>query len=396
MDRKGIEVLDFEAFAKVNTSVAYAASYEFNAVFKVNLNTENCSYIGMFPDEKINGKRLYTKALYINGKVYFVPASAKRIAVLDVYSEEMDMLDIEEVDVKKYPFYKSNAKFNGGIVYQNWIYMIACTYPGIIRIDSETNQIVYFHDWVGDGRFVFRKSPVIDQHEFYIPSVINNKVLKFDMDTNIGKLYSVGVHNTGCWSMCKYGEEFWIAPKNPGAVICWNPNTDKINEYKNYPEGFQDNGFAFTKIYVSQNELYLIPAYANMGIKISPKDGCMSNSGIFEQKENLIVKFMIETENAYYLKILDGEDEKYFYLNMETNQIRTYLFKFSEGLENYKYEYYKKIAGNTNILKEKKSFQLNDFLQAVEIFSLDKSVQAVCDKKKTIGEQIFRKVISDL
>lgn len=389
---KSERALGFEALAKIDASTAYAASDSFNSLFEVDMSTGNCTYLGMFPNEKPDGKRLYTAAVPYEGEIYFVPCSADKIAVYDIAEKDFMMLDVKGVDSRKYPFYRPQSKFNGGMAYGTWIYMVCCTYPGIIRIDVKTKKIEYFDDWIS-GEYTFRKSPYIDDDKFYIPSVINNSVLRFNMDTCEGKLYSVGKNNSGCWSMCRLGDAFWLAPQKEGPIIKWNPETGVSEEYDEYPGGFKSNGFVFSKIYARQGAVYLLPVYANMLLQVSAEEGTVSDSGILNLSDDSAVYYMFCDDDFYYLKILSGNKKKYLRLDIERNKTDEYLFRFSGNTEKFIREYWKAVHKDRRFIREQESFGLREFLDAIETFDEnDLSDEVFVDG--CIGSEIFRKVKS--
>lgn len=357
--------LNFEAVAKVEEHVAYAASNEYNALFKIDLDTGNCTYIMLFPEEKLNGVRLFVKANRINKKIYFIPASAKKVAVYDMETGNMDniMIDLPERD--KYPHYNPSRKFNGSVVFDKYLFMVPCTYPGIIRIDTDNMEVTCFDSWIGEEEYLFRKSPMVDGNCFLVPSVVNNMVLEFDMRACNGRLFHVGAHNFGCWSMCKNGNEYWLAPQNPGPIIKWNPVSDEIVEYDNYPLDFEGKNFYFTQIYGRGSSLYIIPAYANMGIKINTDTGQMEKSRLPDFEKNAIVSFMFELEEFLYLRISDKGNKEYYRISKTNDFYEKYEFIFRNGKEKYSKDRIEVMKQFHIPTEETSEWGLNEFLMTL-------------------------------
>ena len=324
--------LRFEAIAKVNKKLAYAASGSFNALFKVDLETGKSCYLQQFDAEKMDAKRLYTNAIYVNNKVYFVPAAAEKIAVLDVKTNVISYIDINEVDENRAPNYRNDSKFNSGVLYDGWIYMISCTYPAIVRVNIDNHTVEYFEQWIDGQRFLFRRAPFVEGKYFYIPSVINNLVLEFDMDCCEGKLYRVGKNNGGCWSICKVKDDFWLSPKKNGPIIKWNPNTKCVQELGNYPSGFDGKDFCFTKIYNSVGCVRLLPMYANMGIEVDVNTGIMKRC-LSIAEDNTEIYFMFELDNFYYVRVVKKKKSRYMRINLETWECEDFAFEFAKRSE---------------------------------------------------------------
>lgn len=354
--------LFFEAIAKINEETAYAVSTDFNALFRVNLITKNCSYVGIIPEEKIKSSRLYTKAIYVNGKIYFIPLAAEEIAVYKINENSIYKLPVNSSDDSIHIGYRPNRKFSGATMYHDFVFLSPCTYPGVVRINTITDQISYYDQWIGANQYIFRKSLEVVQDSFYVPSTINNLVLKFDMNTCKGHLYQVGKHNAGCWSMCQVGNNFWLAPQKQGPIICWNPLSGSCSEYNNYPDGFQGNGFLFTKIYLAGKKLCLVPALANMGISFSIEDCTMEKSGIADFQNHNAVTLMFELDDYLYLKITDDTKSRLIKCKKGDNFTETISFLFTKGSETYCEDFEKCRLKEKKIIRESDCFGLEKYI----------------------------------
>ncbi len=386
-------LLSFEAFVPVGEHEAYASSDIFNGLFRVDMETGNCTYLRSFPGENRNKERLHTKAVFTKNRIYFIPCSADGIDVYELDSREISRIPIRAVDKKKYSFYRPAHKFADAILYESWIYLICATYPAVIGLHVETGKLEYFNNWVPEEGFFFRKGVFAEKNTFYVPSANNNFVLQFDMQTQEGKLFRVGQHNQGCWSICRCGTDYWLAPKKPGAVLKWKPLTNEVTEYDNYPPGFCDNGFAFTKIYPYQDKVYLIPAHANMSLSVSILDGSMENGRLFEVEDKMQVGFMFTLGQKYYLMCVPEKgartlERKYICLDISDNRTYPYAFRFTEG---------RKALG-----KELIEQQESDEIKESNVFGLEDLIETLADdtgqdKKEewSIGALIYKEICKE-
>lgn len=354
--------LDFEAFVKWNEKIAYAASYKYNALFKVSISNGEAEYLQMFPDEKPNGVRLFTVAISCGEKIYFVPATADHIAVYEPDKNNLYNLHLETVDQEKYLHYKSNAKFNGGMVIDRYIYMTPCTYPGFIRINSDNDVIEYYNNWVGDGNYLFRKSLLIDENIIYLPSTINNKILRIDTNTCSGELISIDTKVGGWWSMCKQGDNFWLAPQIPGPIVKWDTKENIITEFGNYPMNFEGKDFYFTKVFRRGNQIVLIPAKANMGIILHTETGNMIPFTLKKGNKESVTRIWFEVDGYIYLSVSEEREIQYIKLNIANLSRENFAFRCSEKIDKLNYDIQCNFMKNRTIVKENKYFDLFDFL----------------------------------
>ncbi len=362
---KNTDSLNFEAVVKWSDEIAYAASSEYNALFKVFLSSGDTEYLQMFPDEKPNGVRLFTMAVSYGGKIYFVPASANHIAVYEPDKNNLYNLQIEAIDRGKDPYYKINAKFNGGMVIGKYIYMTPCTYPGFIRINSDNDTIEYYSDWVGDGNYVFRKVPLLDENMIYLPSTINNRILKIDTNTCNGQLFSIGATKGGWWSMCKQCDNYWFAPQIPGPIVRWDTKKNTFKEFDNYPDGFDGRDFYFTKIFQHGNQIVLIPAKANMGIILNVETGDMTPLFLTKYNKESVTRICFEMDKCVYLSVSKGSEVQYVKLNIKDLSMESFAFRCSKNIDKLNHDILLNFMKIKTAIKEKRYFYLNDFLMGL-------------------------------
>lgn len=365
MSIKNVDLLNFEAVVKWSDEIAYAASCEYNALFKVFLSSRDAEYLQMFPDEKPNGVRLFTMALSYGEKIYFVPASASHIAVYEPDKNNLYNLQIEAVDQFKNPHFKINAKFNGGMVVGKYIYMTPCTYPGFIRINPDNDVIEYYNDWIGDGDYVFRKAPLLDENMIYIPSVINNKILRIDTDICKGQMISIGTKNGGWWSMCKQDGDYWLAPQMPGPIIRWNVEKNVIDEFDDYPDDFNGKDFYFTKIFSHGNQIVLLPGKANMGIVLDVESKEMHPLTLLGSNKLSLTGLRFEIDGYIYLSVMVGNVIKNIKLNTADLSIEGYAFKCTKNINRLNQDMQYGMMTNTGVKKETLLFDLSDFLMSL-------------------------------
>ncbi len=356
--------IEFEAIENIDKNIAIAISYNINAVFKVNMLSGECEYIGTVPNEKLEAKRLYVKAIKARGKIYFIPYTAKGIAVYDIEKKYIYKIELND-KIKEYQQENKNNKyFSDGVVYNKHLFIIPCMCPVILRLNTENDTIDYYDDWVRDREFVFRKDLEVDGNYIYAASCINNLVLQFDMEKCKGNLMSIG-NNNGSWGICKVKNSLWISPQGEGAIIEWNKKNGQINEYNDYPYGFKGNDFLFTKIYNINDEIYVIPAHANMGVKIDCNTHKIEKFNIDALDDINVTLFMFELDKYIYLKRV-GNEVNYIRINKDNNVVDKYNF-YIKNNDELKMDVIYKTLNEDEIIKESKLVQLEDFIDFIKV-----------------------------
>lgn len=354
--------LDFEAIALYEKENAIAISYDFNAVFKVDMQTGASNYFGLIPNEELDKKRLYTKAVRVGGKVYFVPFRAEEIAVYDIKKDCIYKIPYENLIKKEKQEKSVNMRFSASVAYGKYLFILPSRYPGVLRIDTTNDSITCYDGWVNGEEYTFRKEVAVDEEILYLPSCINNQVLQFNMRSCIGKLITVGKNNNGCWSMCKKEEYFWFAPQNKGPVIRWNPKDGETVEYERYPVGFKGNNFLFTKSYTIEKDVFLIPAYANMWIKINTKSGKMQDAKVINTLNMKSTLYMFEMGDYIYLKIC-GECIQRVKVNKKDNKVQNFEFWIERGENQFKNDYINAVKEKRDSIKECEYVNIRDLME---------------------------------
>ena len=129
-----------KAYIEYNDIIIASAS-NVNGLFEVSTKEQTCKYLTLFNDEPSNKTKLFSDVVKCGEKLFFVPYSAKKIAIYNMKASELSYLDI---DIDDQPKENSDAKFGVGILNGQDIYMIGSKYAYIMKICTRTNEIEYY------------------------------------------------------------------------------------------------------------------------------------------------------------------------------------------------------------------------------------------------------------
>ena len=352
--------LKIEAACMTDLGYAIGMTMDSNGLFKLNLENGLAEFIEMIPTEGINISRLYTTAYYKNGMVYFTPHMANDIAIYDLERNNIIKKQVEPVqgrNIKK--------KFSGIIEYGNYLFMTPCTYPAVLRINTITGKMDYFGNWTNGEKFLFRKRPEVVGSHFYIPSVVNDMLLDFDMEKCEGRIHHIGI-GSGYWSACHVDNSLWLAPINQDPVVSWNIDSHEISKIQDYPDGFEGRGFLFTNIYTNQDGIFLIPAKANMSVQINPNKMNIRRANVDELTDNNVTEFLADMDGFLYLKTVKNGHTTYLRMNKTDNSIESFGFYLMEDdAQKYRKDLIGNISKHGEAMKENATIGLNDFIGAL-------------------------------
>jgi len=389
------KLLWLEGIAQIDENTAYASCSEFNALFKVDLKTGDCTYISLFPEEHINKRRLFVKALYVNRKIYFIPASASAIYVFCPMTNTFERIEIEEkIDDKSY---NTKAKFADAFVRGNMIYILPATYPAFIKLECGKNTLEYIVENMPTCDYLFRPGTAQMSNKLFLPNTKDNLVLEFDMETDEIRLHHVGKNNHGSWSVVSDKNSLWLIPKVHGAVVKWDYFSGNISEYEQYPEGYRESEFCFTKGYKSGDYIYALPAQSNVFLKID-SEGNMERNEFLSLAPEEVVMYMSSLGELELFFTGDKENREYsrtFYrLNRDDNTVEAWAFYFKHGRDAYAQDYFTKRAdlqGGRFKCKETILHKFENFLQVLVKSQLEGCRKDVAGDVN--GETIYKRIL---
>ena len=395
-DYDGNNGLVFQAFAQVDEYTAYASCSLFNGLFKVDLRTGNCTYIGMFQREPEDGFTLHAKAAYVNGNIYFIPSAAGHISIFCIETGKIEDIPLEG----------AVRKFSDAVPYDDSLFLICSDRCAIFRMRLHTGEIKCCAEWVpGDGIF-FSGNSVQSGSVLYIPNREGNTVLEFHMDSCMWKIHQIGDDRCAGWgSICKGGDSCWLVPRIQGPVIRWNPGTGEEESYDQFPDGFQANRFLFSRGYVGGGYVKLLPAYANMAVKLSLASGEITQFDFGQAESGYEIIALFEAgqyiyftkakENSVGRGLLAWNSYEHFRLNMADDSVERFRFSFSEGRERFQAEherYINQMKGNQSIGRECLFFDMRELLRQ-SVAGIGSRTADGEAQMETAGEVIYKTIL---
>lgn len=141
-DRPCLNLGGIEAFA-VGNGVIWGALVALNGLVCISMNTWKVQFVARFPEEDEDGIRLYGGAVYYQEKLIFCPMRAKNIVVYDITRNSFCSIPLDMGIAKNSKMYKENYKTEDIVLYDDYAYIIGCSYPAIIRISMQDMSVKY-------------------------------------------------------------------------------------------------------------------------------------------------------------------------------------------------------------------------------------------------------------
>lgn len=288
---------------------AWGASIFENMYFSVDLITGQTNIEGIFEKEEEN-YLLYNTALRYENEIYWIPYSAKEIAVYNLETKKMQKIEIPFNNVK----WNSGIKFGVAVLLGDCIYAFGYRIPIIMEINC-LNKAVRCIDisCVIDAKkdiYLFKNAYVLDGDKIYLPFQQSNKILLFHFSTKEFLCYEVEPPynkelKSGYTEIIKH-DSFWLYNWND-EVIHWTPQTGVIGKQNIYAlEKYEYK--TYKKIFNNGNKNIQFPWFAD---EIIVKDLETENVKKISLKEKLLSETM-QSNTARYHFIQEDGDEIWF------------------------------------------------------------------------------------
>ncbi len=355
--------LTFETIA-IKGSIGYASDYNRNGLFMVDIESGECEYIGLFIGEPLNGRRIHSDAVWVGSRIIFIPGSG---SMIDIYYPEINQFESIPIPLplpRQHHFYMSQFKFIKVFAKEEYLWLIPCTYPGIIRLDLKTNDIEVLNEWIGNDEYFFRMAMLTDKAEVIAANGKSNAVLMFDLDKQFVQIRHLGEHNNGVMNACKEGDNYWFAPRRPGAIVLWKTDVNEIIEYNDFPENFVDGSIVFSYVYSYMDNIIFVPAKSNYGLMIN-NDEIFISGEISKKFSQSTMEYLFETDTSLYFREISNEsEERSFRVLKENNKVEDCEFFYSDNGKRDK-ELLLHMANNHIVVKENKGFGYMEYIKGL-------------------------------
>lgn len=287
----------------------WGTANEFNALFKIDLETDNIELIERFPEEKDFKKTLFGDMVHIDGKLIFAPMAANNIVAYDISSRKFTLIPVDERVTANCKLYKNDYKFCKAVVQDRYIFFVGCSFPAIIKMDVDTYHITYITEWTNvlDGYIsdwsdtYFRSVYISKEQDMWLPSCSCNVLMRFSPLEGSFQYYTIGKRENHYCDIEYDGKLFWLSSKNGQELISWDPSKSSIIHTVESVKGIISS-----KMFIKGTALYIVPWEDSEVKKIETVTGQLVGSISIEDTHSGFAELIIQ-DNRIILFTFDGE-----------------------------------------------------------------------------------------
>lgn len=354
-----------------------------NALYEINLDTFAYKFITRLPGTKENNssRRLVGSIIKYNQQLILTPMGNDNILVYDLISLEFESFKLVAPRTLNNLFYNSDSKVFASVRFKDSIFMVGRFYPAIIQFNMKDKSIKYHTKWtegvdgliVDSKGYLCRQDICVRQGSLFIALGCTNAVLEFNINNQEHIIHRIGEKSDTFSGIVSSGENFFLIPRQNGAVIEWNKERGSVHYYQECPDGFEWSKLKFMQGFLWENDIWIIPAYANMILKINTvtkKMECVKKleprkyKQVFPFYNGFIYnnKLYLVSQDAKALHF-EADGEYYFDFQFETLYEAEKKINDSSAVDfirNYNLKYNKRL-----IIEESEEVSLVDFIKYV-------------------------------
>jgi len=318
-----------------------------NILYRYNKQEKKSEYINIIAGKNYNA---YKDIAANNNKLYFAPDTADDILFFDINENKFGQINFKT---------DASRKFKYVVSFKNFIYFLPIEEPAIMKLNTNTNEIEYFLQWVneisklkGEASFFFCGHCIIDA-EIALIIQGSNAVMFFNMETGSYEIKRIGGKNEDYVTICFDGQNYYIVPRYEKYIVKWNRQSNEISKIK-FPSSFsrkKNKGGNFHIQYLN-GYIWLFSGEANNAYKINVNTYEITElpelMGHFENKElNFYIFGLICNKNFIYAFTLNKGIAEYNTDTRELNfikpvlEIEPWLFAWLYNYDNWKSKYCK-------------------------------------------------------
>jgi len=346
-----------ELFVKdcvISDECIYCISAECNLLFKQNMGNGEITLIASIPENICIVRDALGALCKYENEIYIAPNKAKNIWIYNIDSNEW-----QRIEMKKIPCNGFGGMLQA-FVHNKVIYMVGAHYPAIIMIDPNTKDVNYIEEPFGEkgdsskiSDIYFRSQGKVLNDILFLPSCIDNTVLKLNLYNYKYEWVNVGNKDNRYSGITYDGDSFWLSPRFNSNIVKWD-GRDCVEEMK-LPKSFTKSDCYFCGISSGINEVLL----CNM----KSKDSLSVNKKKMSLSQNAAQYLMVKESNGVTviqdacgnIKVF-AEGELMYESLLQIERRKLYQYFINSGLTIFKAE---------DITKEDHICSINGFINFV-------------------------------
>lgn len=322
--------ISFENLIYIKDTIWFTA-FNYNALLKQDCKTGKVDFIGCFPGE-IDRFRLFYAVAQNKNRLVFAPLSAEGIAIYRLDTGEFIRIPIKEPQKgldKRVPYLKE-GKFCVCIMYKEYAFLFPATYPAILKLNLETNEVEYLYEPIKElSKLVQHKKLYYFQNGRAEGKIVTlwciaaGAIVEFDMETYQFKVCFQLKSKENYIEAGSNDTDYWLIPRGKSRTILRVSKDFSHIDSIILSEEIAPEKLTFLYSAVFKENIYFFPGTGKSVIKIDKKNNYVEEVHLFDTEHMEDYEGM-QTDWKFFLAMNQGD--KILAFNNFAHQLVTYDF----------------------------------------------------------------------
>lgn len=247
-----------------------------NVVVKCNVESDKAEAVAAFRFmyEGIGGKLGYWFVDKYRNKLFINLTAESNIRILDTDSLRWEKIEIDE---DRGQLSREDMKFWTSFCHAGYYWKVGFSYPGILKIDIETNEVIYLNNWIEELKrlcnlteldIYFGYGYSIRDNYVFLPVYCRPIIMKMDMSTFRCEFYEYPIKYKGFRVLSGDSNDIW-AETISGEIVRIDNNMH-LFELKSIKElSLKNNiGEVFWKPSILEDRVLFFPHFNNKIVEV--------------------------------------------------------------------------------------------------------------------------------
>lgn len=309
-------------------SYIYFVPHNLNVLVKYSEKYHRTEWVVSIPDTDPERFALYSDIKKYKHKLFLVPMHDKKITIFDLDEEKFEQIPIPDSEHRKCDW----GNFSKAYRYEQFLYLVGYLYPGILRLNMETNQceqvldVYSFYPQCINDRSIALDSTKKDQSIYCLLSNADI-VVKYDMKCGKSMSYHLQNECAESYHTISYdGHDFWLTG-NGIEFYKWNEEKQSGKNFRHPEHDMIPKDSLYRYSFCHKDKLY---AASSKEAPIVVIDCCdLKNSKLIwkegKHKKGFRADYFFSKEQKYTFIDLENQSNKI--LNLERNSFEDLAWK---------------------------------------------------------------------
>lgn len=210
----------------------FFSNYIENGLCCMELNSNSARLIELFPNESLEEINLFSGIHLYDSQLFFVPSKAKNIVGYDLRNKTFSEYSIEEL-YKDVGWFSDRHKFECSYLIGDALYMIGCTFPGILKFNLLSKKISYLgFEQQGDFEEGYFYKGSLKDGFIWCACMSHPKVLKLNTANDSISIIDIQTKASGFSSLILLNEFIYLTGRGnvSNVIVKYNMSTGETKE----------------------------------------------------------------------------------------------------------------------------------------------------------------------